>query len=400
MSAPPLPVLTVAGEAGGAERNRMIRRSLVLVLPLVAFACSRSKDPVPAAPPKVVVAAAIQRDEPIVREWIGTTEGDVNADIRPHVEGYLLRRVYKEGSTVAQGELLFEIDPRQFEAQLQQAQANLEQGKAALAKADLDVARAEPLAIERAVSQQELDNARAARSGARATVGALEAAVAQARLNLSWTKVTSPIPGIAGIAQQQVGDLVNGQTVLTTVSKVDPLRVLYQLGEQEYLELEHDPAMKNAELRLVLSDGTVFPEKGHVLLTGRNVDVRTGTITTIGIFPNPGSVLRPGQYAKVRAVVKVRKGAILVPQRAVNEMQGAFQVAVVGADDKAQVRTVKAAERVGSLWIIESGLSPGERVVVEGFSRVKTGTTVAPVDAAAAAGPPPSALPLTATAGK
>jgi membrane fusion protein, multidrug efflux system len=377
----------------------MTKRLLVLALPLAALSCSRAKPPAPAAPPKVVVAPAIRRDEPIIREWIGTTEGDVNADIRPHVEGYLLRRVYKEGSTVAQGELLFEIDPRQFEAQLQQAQANLEQAKAALAKADLDVARAEPLTTEHAVSQQELDNARSAQRGARATVGALEAAVAQARLNLSWTRVTSPIPGIAGIAQQQVGDLVNGQTVLTTVSQVNPLRVLYQLGEQEYLEIERDPAMRNAELELVLSDGTVFPHKGRVLLTGRNVDVRTGTITTIGIFPNPGNVLRPGQYAKVRAVVKVRKGAILVPQRAVSEMQGAYQVAVVGEGDTVQIRTVKAAERVGSMWIIESGLASGERVVVEGFSRVKTGAAVAPVDAAAA----PSAAatpPLTASAGK
>ncbi len=378
----------------------MTRRLLVLALPLAALACSRAKAPAPAAPPKVVVTPAIQRDEPIVREWIGTTEGDVNADIRPHVEGYLLRRVYKEGSTVAQGQLLFEIDPRQFEAQLQQAQANLEQAKAALAKADLDVARAEPLATEHAVSQQELDNARSAQRGARATVGALEAAAAQARLNLSWTRVTSPIPGIAGIAQQQVGDLVNGQTVLTTVSKVDPLRVLYQLGEQEYLELQRDPAMRNAELELVLSDGSAFPHKGHVLLMGRNVDVRTGTIAAIGLFPNPGNALRPGQYAKVRAVVKVRKGAILVPQRAVSEMQGAYQVAVVGADDKAQIRTVKAAERIGSMWVIESGLSPGERVVVEGFSRVKTGTTVTPVEAAAAAASTTAAPPLTASAGK
>ena len=378
----------------------MTRRLLVLVLPLAAFACSRAKAPAP-PPPKVVVTPAIQRDEPIVREWIGTTEGDVNADIRPHVEGYLLRRVYKEGSTVEQGELLFEIDPRQFEAQLQQAEANLEQAKAALAKADLDVSRAEPLAVQRAVSQQELDNARSAQRGARATVGALEAAVAQARLNLSWTRVTSPIPGIAGIAQQQVGDLVNGQTVLTTVSKVDPLRVLYQLGEQEYLELERDPAMRNTELELVLSDGTVFPHKGHVLLTGRNVDVRTGTIATIGLFPNPGNVLRPGQYAKVRAVVKVRKGAILVPQRAVNEMQGAYQIAVIGADDKAQIRTVKAAERIGSLWVIEEGLKAGERVVVEGFSRVKSGMVVSASDAAApAAASSATAVPLTATAGK
>jgi membrane fusion protein (multidrug efflux system) len=380
----------------------MNRRLLALVLPLVTAACSRAKAPAPAAPPNVVVTPAIQRDEPILREWIGTTEGDVNADIRPRVEGYLLRRVYKEGGFVPQGELLFEIDPRQFEAQLQQAQANLEQAKAALAKADLDVSRAEPLAVQRAVSQQELDNARSAQRGARATVGALEAAVAQARLNLSWTRVTSPIPGIAGIAQQQVGDLVNGQTVLTTVSKVDPLRVLYQLGEQEYLELVRDPAMRDTELELVLSDGTVFPHKGHVLLTGRNIDVRTGTIAAIGLFPNPGNVLRPGQYAKVRAVVKVRKGAILVPQRAVNEMQGAYQVAVIGPDDKAQIRTVKAAERIGSLWVIGEGLRPGERVVVEGFSRVKTGTLVSPVDAAAAAGSttPATAPPLTSSAGK
>lgn len=383
----------------------MNRRFLVLALPLTAFACSRAKAPAPAPPPRVVVSPAIQRDVPIHREWIGTTEGDVNADIRPHVEGYLLRRVYKEGGVVSQGELLFEIDPRQFEAQLQQAEANLEQAKAALAKADLDVARAEPLAVQRAVSQQELDNARSSRLGARATVGALEAAVAQARLNLSWTRVTSPIPGIAGIAQQQVGDLVNGQTVLTTVSKVDPLRVLYQLGEQEYLELERDPAMKNAELELVLSDGTVFPHKGRVLLTGRNVDVRTGTIAAIGLFPNPGNVLRPGQYAKVRAVVKVREGAILVPQRAVNEMQGAFQIAVVGPDDKTEVRKVRAAERVGSLWVIEEGLRAGERVVVEGFSRVKTGSPVSPVDASSpsasgASAASPTAAPLASSAGR
>ena len=192
---------------------------------------------------------------------------------------------------------------------------------------------------------------------------------------------------------------MNGQTVLTTVSQVNPLRVLYQLSEQEYLAFERDPAMKSVELELVLSDGTVFPHKGHVLLTGRNVDVRTGTITTIGLFPNPNNVLRPGQYAKVRAVVNVRKGAILVPQRAVNEMQGAFQVAVVGPDDKVQIRTVKATERIGNLWVIESGLASGERVVLEGFSRVKTGAEVSPVDAAAAPAAD-AAPPLTGHAGK
>jgi len=199
--------------------------------------------------------------------------------------------------------------------------------------------------------------------------------------------VLSPIEGISGIASQQVGDLVSPQTVLTTVSKVNPIRVLYQMSEQEYLQLQHDDAMKNAPLELVLSDGSVFPQKGRLVISGRDVDVKTGTIATIGLFPNPGNLIRPGQYAKVRSVVRVRRGAILVPQRAVNEMQGAYQVGVVGADDTAEIRAVKAAERVGSSWIIEQGLKPGERVIVEGFSRVKAGTAVQPVEEAATPSP-------------
>lgn len=377
----------------------MIRRILVfLVLAASSSACSRqdaSKNPPPAQ--KVVVAPVIQRDEPLFHEWIGTTQGDVNADIRPRVEGYLLRRVYTEGGLVKQGDLLFEIDPRQLEAQLRQAEANLEQAKASLDKAERDVTRDEPLAAQRAISQQELDNARSSRKGAEATVGALQAAVEQTRLNLSWTKVTSPIDGIAGIAPQQVGDLVSPQTVLTTVSKVDPIRVLYQLSEQEYVEMLRDPEMRDAELQLVLADGGVFPRRGRVLLTGREVDVKTGTIAAIGLFPNPGNLLRPGQYAKVRAVVKVRKGALLVPQRAVNEMQGAFQVGVVGPGDIVQIRKVKPAERVGSMWIIEDGLKPGEQVIVEGFTRVKSGMIVSPVSASAAV---ESAAPPAATAGR
>lgn len=377
----------------------MNRRILViLVVAAASSACSRrdaSKNPPP--PQKVVVAPVIQRDEALFHEWIGTTQGDVTADIRPRVEGYLLRRVYTEGSLVKQGDVLFEIDPRQLEAQLRQAEANLEQAKASLDKAERDVTRDEPLAALRAISQQELDNARSSRQGAAATVGALQAAVEQTRLNLSWTKVTSPIDGIAGIAPQQVGDLVSPQTVLTTVSKVDPIRVLYQLSEQEYVEMLRDPEMRNAELQLVLADGGVFPKKGRVLLTGREVDVKTGTIAAIGLFPNPGNLLRPGQYAKVRAVVKVRRGALLVPQRAVNEMQGDFQVGVVGPGDTAQIRKVKPAERVGSMWIIEDGLKPGEQVIVEGFTRIKSGMIVSPVAASAAAEP---ASPLAATAGR
>lgn len=366
-----------------------MKRAAVTTLAAIVLtmtACQKPPAPPPAAPPKVVVTPVLQQDEPIYREWIGTTQGNVNAEIRPKVDGYLLRRVYTEGSFVRQGDLLFEIDLRQVQAQLQQAQANLEQASAALAKADHDVARFEPLAAEKAISQQELDNARSAARGARATVGALQAAVDQAKLNLSWTRVVSPISGVAGLAQQQVGNLVSPQSVLTIVSQVDPIRVNYPLSEQEYLQVQKNPAMKNAALDLVLSDGSLFPQKGHLLLEGREVDVKTGTITAVGLFPNPGNVLRPGEYAKVRAVVEVKKNALLVPQRAVNELQGTYQVGIVGADGKAQVRKVVTGERIGSLWIIDSGLEPGDRVIVEGFSRVKSGAPVSASEAPAGSG--------------
>ena len=358
-----------------------MKRITAVVLPLVLVACGQSPDKSAAAappPPHVIVTTVTQRDQPVYREWIGTTQGDVNADIRPKIEGYLLRRVYQEGSYVRQGQLLFEIDPRQAASQLKQAEANLEQARAGLTKSEHDVQRYEPLAAQKALSQQELDNARSARSAAQATVGALEAAVEQARLNVSWTRVTSPISGIAGLATQQVGDLVSPQTVLTTVSTVDPIRVQYQVSEQEYLQFQQDPAMRNAELQLILADGSVFPHKGHIALSGRDVDVKTGTITSIGLFPNPGNVLRPGQYAKVRAETSMQHAAIVVPQRAVNELQGLQQVAVVGPDDTVTIRTVKAGERVGSDWIIDDGLHPGDRVITEGFAKVKSGMKVVP----------------------
>lgn len=365
------------------------RPLLLIALPALLTACggggNSEKTAAAPPPPHVVVTEVVQRDQAVSQEWIGTTQGDVNADIRPKTDGYLLRRAYQEGSYVRQGQLLFEIDPRQAASQLRQAEANLEQARAGLSKADHDVQRFEPLAAQRALSQQELDNARSARSAAQATVGALEAAVEQARLNMSWTRVTSPIGGIAGLAKGQVGDLVNPQTVLTTVSTVDPIRVEYQVSEQEYLQFQNDPAMRNAALELILADGTTFAHKGHIALSGRDVDVKTGTITTIGLFPNPGNILRPGQYAKVRAVTAVRRGALLVPQRAVNELQGTEQVGVVGAGDVVTVKMVKTGERVGSDWIIEEGLQPGDRVIVEGFSRVKNGAKVVPEDAPAAA---------------
>jgi membrane fusion protein (multidrug efflux system) len=353
--------------------------AVVVLLSMSAAACSKSEAAKPEPPPPgVVVTEVVQKDEPVVREWIGTTQGDVNAEIRPKIDGYLLRRVYTEGSYVRSGQLLFEVDARQLQAQLQQAQANVAQAESNLAKADRDVSRFEPLAAQHAVSQQELDNARSAQSAARASVGALRAAVDNARLNLAWTRVTSPIAGIAGIAQAQVGNLVSPSTVLTTVSKVDPIRVVFPMSEQEYLHYQQDPAMRSAELELVLSDDSVFPRKGRIALSGRDIDVKTGTITVIGLFPNPGNLLRPGQFAKVRATTNVHRGALLVPQRAVNEMQGVYQVAVIGADNKAEVRPVETGDRVGTMWVIEKGLALGERVVVEGFSRVKTGQLVTP----------------------
>jgi membrane fusion protein (multidrug efflux system) len=350
-----------------------------LILLLAAAACRKSEAAKPPAPPPgVVVTAAVQSDEPVTREWIGTTEGDVNAEIRPKVEGYLLRRTYVEGSYVRPGQSLFEIDPRQVQSQVRQAEANLAQAQASLAKANRDVARYEPLAAEKAISQQELDNARSSQDAARASVGALRAAVEQARLNLAWTRVTSPIGGIAGIAQAQVGNLVSPQSVLATVSKVDPIRVSFPMSEQEYLQFASSGSLRNADLDLVLADGSTYEHKGRIALSGRDVSVKTGTITVIGLFPNPGNRLRPGQYAKVRAVTDVRKNAVLVPQRAVNELQGTYQVAVIGAGNKADVRTVKVGPRVGTDWVIEEGVSAGEQVVTEGFSRVKKDMVVAP----------------------
>ena len=357
----------------------------------VTSACKQSEAAkAPPPPPGVVVTTAIQQDEPIVREWIGTTEGDVNAEIRPKVDGYLLRRVYAEGGFVRQGQPLFEIDPRQAQASLRQAQANLAQAEASLAKANRDVSRYEPLAAQHAISQQELDNARSSQEAASASVGALRAAVEQARLNVSWTQVTSPISGIAGIAQTQVGNLVSPQTVLAIVSKVDPIRVTFPMSEQEYIQFESSPAMRNAELELVLSDGSVHPHKGRITVAGRDVNVKTGTILVVGLFPNPGNLLRPGQFAKVRAVTNVRRGAIVIPQRAVNELQGVYQVAVIGEGNKAEVRTVKMGARVGTNWIVEEGLGAGERVVVEGFSRVKNGQAVIPQEEAPHPGPLPA----------
>jgi membrane fusion protein, multidrug efflux system len=376
---------------------------VAVALALAAAACTKQAPPPPPTP-QVQVVAVEQRDQPIYSEWIGTLDGMVNADIKPKVEGYLLKQLYQNGSYVKQGTPLFEIDPRQPQASLDQANGNLARAEAQHAKTQNDVKIYTPLAAEKAISQQELDTARSREREASAQVDAAQAAVEQARLNRAWTLVTSPISGVVGINKAQVGDLVNSATVMTTVSQVDPIKVNLNISEQEYLRYAQainkglGAARESAvggQLELVLDDGSVFPNKGTLLSVDRQVDVRTGTMAVHGSFPNPGNILRPGQYAKVRVALQTVKGALLVPQRAVNELQGSYQVGVVGADGKADVRVVEPGERVGSLWVINKGLMPGDKVIVEGLSRVRTGQPVIVKPAAGEASAAPSGASAT-----
>jgi membrane fusion protein (multidrug efflux system) len=356
----------------------------VLILGLL-WGCRGEQAPAPGAPVVEVVEVVIQ-DVPIIREWVGTTDGLVNAKINAQVQGYLIKQNYQEGSLVKKGQVLFEIDPRPFEATLAQARGQLavNQGQLYTAKATLEKIR--PLAQVNAVSKKDLDDAIGREASARAAVQTAQAAVRKAEIDLSFTKITSPITGLAGIAKAQLGDLVGspGGPELTTVSTLDPIKVYVPISEQEYLQFTREAEAKKAagreetSLELVLADGSVFPHKGRVFFADRQVDERTGTIKVATLFPNPGYLLRPGQFAKVRAVMETRKGAVLVPQRAVNEIQGRFQVAVVGPDNKVDLRFVKAGERVGSRWVIDEGLKAGERVIVEGLQKVRAGMTVTP----------------------
>jgi RND family efflux transporter MFP subunit len=366
----------------------------VLAAAAAMGACGKKKEAPPPPPPEVVVAPVVQKDVPIFQEWIGSLDGFVNAEIRPQIEGYLLRKVYAEGSLVHSGETLFEIDPREFKAAYDQANGSVAQYQATLANAKTTVARYTPLAAQKAISQQELDDAVTKQRTAQANLESAEAALERARLNLGWTKITSPIDGIAGVAKSQVGDLVSRLTVMTTVSQVDPIKVYFNPSEQEYLAWvsKYGPVEKSlraaktteeGKLQLILADGSTFSHRGKPFLVGREVDVKTGTIQLAGVFPNPGNVLRPGQYGKVRVAVDFKKGAILVPQRAVSELQGSYQVAVVGPDNKVTIRVVKTGTHEGNLWVIEEGLKPGDRIVVEGLQRVRSGMTVVPKDASA-----------------
>jgi RND family efflux transporter MFP subunit len=357
---------------------------------LLAAGCSSSSKAAPAAPPLTVeVASVVQQDTPIYSEWIATLDGYVNAQIQPHVSGYIIKQNYKEGSVVGKGEVLFEIDPRPFKAALDQAKAQLAQAEAQLGKARLDVERDTPLAQARAIAQSQLDTEVQARLGAEAQVLAAKANVEQAQLNIEWTRVTSLVSGIAGIAQVQIGNLVGPSSVLTSVSQVDPIKAYFTVSEQQFTEFHRrfpteatvEEQRRRIPLQLLLADGNVYERPGRIYFADREVNPATGAIRIAGVFPNPNNLLRPGGYGRVRASVNTRTGALLVPQRAVIELQGSYQVAVVGDDNKVSIRPVTVGERVGKLWIVNQGVKAGERVVVEGLMKIRDGAPVKPVSA-------------------
>jgi len=354
--------------------------SILVIALTVCGGCSSKTEAPPPPPLGVTVTAVIQRDVPIYQEWVGTMAGNTDADIRPKVEGYLLTRLYNEGSYVDKGQALFQLDKRQAQAAVEQATGNLERARAALAQAQIDVNRYTPLVAQRAVSQAELDKAQSSARAAAASVDADQAVLDNAKLNLTWTTVSSPISGIAGVAKVAVGDLMTPNTVMATVSNVQPIYVDISIAEQDYLRFTRDKSNQAAtqNLQLILGDGTTFPQRGRVLFLNREVDSRTGTIQVRGEFPNPGNVLRPGQYGRIRAVTELRKNAFLIPQQCVSELQGIYQVGVVSNDNKVTIKTVKLGPQFGDMWVVDSGLEPGESVIVDGLQRVRTGMTVAP----------------------
>jgi RND family efflux transporter MFP subunit len=366
---------------------------LSVVLVLSSQGCRTSVSAAAAPPPNVEIAEVVQKDVPIYHEYIATLDGYVNAQIQPQVSGYLIKQNYREGELVRKNEVLFNIDPRPFKAVLDQAKAKLAQSEAQLGKTALDVQRDTPLARERAIAQSQLDNDIQANLAAKATVAADKAAIEQATLNLEFTNVRSLVDGVAGIATGQVGNLVGPQTLLTTVSQLDPIKAYFVVNEQQYLAfIQRNPTaaarertQRGLELELIEADGSTYPRKGRFFAVDRQVDVQTGALRLAGLFPNPDNILRPGQYGRIRFVSYIRANALLVPQKAVTELQGIYQVAVVGADNKVNVRTVTMGERTGQMWIVEQGLKPGERVVVEGVQKAREGMTVKIVTAAASA---------------
>jgi len=369
--------------------SRMFGGLSLCGLLLCTAGCNNTKAAPPAPPLSVQVAPVVQQDTPIYSEWVATLDGYVNAQIQPHVTGYIIRQNYREGSVVNKGDVLFEIDPRPFKAALDQVKAQLAQAEAQLGKSRLDVERDTPLAQARAIAQSQLDTEVQARLGAQAQVDAAKANVEQAELNLEWTRVTSLVTGIAGIAQVQIGNLVGPNSILTSISQVEPIKAYFTVSEQEFTDFHRrfpteatvEEQRKRIPLQLILADGTVYDQPGKISFADRDVNPATGAIRIAGLFPNPTNLLRPGGYGRIRASVRTHNGALLIPQRAVIELQGSYQVAVVGDDNKVNIRPVTVGERVGKFWIINEGLKPGERVVVEGLMKVRDGVPVKPIPA-------------------
>ena len=363
-------------------RSAVISATFITCFTLATTAACSKKEPPPAPPPEVQVTAVNKQDVPIYIELVGATLGSEDVEIRARVEGYLAAVSFTEGSFVKKGQVLYKIDPQSFEAALSQAQANLSTAKARLDKTNNDVNRFRPLAEQKAVSQQELDNALSAQEAARFQVTAYDALVAKAKLDLAYTTISSPVDGLIGTTQKKVGALVGRgeNTLLNTISQVNPILFRCAIAEAEYLRLARLGAVKDRSsekkfgVELILADGTIFSHKGRLDAVERAVDATTGTLT--GQFPNPERILRPGQYGKARLVTDFKQDALLVPQLAVQEIQGLYSVMVVKPDATVEQRMVKAGERVGNLWIIESGLKPGEKVIVEGLQKVKPGVQV------------------------
>ncbi|PWU20908.1 MAG: efflux transporter periplasmic adaptor subunit [Verrucomicrobia bacterium] len=378
--------------------NRSFLTIQVAALFALLLVAGCSDKPIAAPPPPLVeVAWVTNADVPLYHEWIGVLEGLVNAHIRAEVSGYLLSQNYREGDPIRKGDLLFQIDPRPFQAALDQAHGLLAQAEAKQGKTELDVKRYAPLVADKAISQEEYDDAVQANLEAKAAVVSAKAAVEQAALNLGFTRITSPIDGIASIANGQIGDLVGPTTgELTTVSTVDPIKVYYNVTEQAYInftklfatESDRYQRLGQLEIELILADGGVYSKKGTIYAADRQISPTTGALRVAALFPNPNAALRPGEFGRVRVKFDVAKGALLVPQRAVSELQGSYQVAVVGPDNKVHVQPVQVGDRTGPYWIIQQGLSPGQRVVVEGTQKVREGALVTATNAA----PEPLAL--------
>jgi len=361
--------------------------SAVLLLHTLGCSNGNVRAAAPPPPPVVEVAPVIQKDVLVQGEWVGTLEGYVNAQIQPQVSGYLIRQDYHEGAFVKKGQLLFEIDPRPFQAVLDQAKGQLAQAEAQMANSELNVNRDIPEAEAHAIPQSQLDTDTQALRAAKASVEADQASVEQATINLGYTRVVSLIDGIAGINTVQVGNLVGPSTVLTAVSQVSPIKVYFPISEQEYLRMADGGGPGSVDflthasripLQLTLADGSAYPHPGRIIFADRQVNTQTGTIQIVGQFPNSRNLLRPGQYARIQTPTGNITGALLVPQAAVNQQQGTYQVTVVGTDNRAQLRTVEVGPRVGTLWVVRTGLKPGERVVAVGAEKAKEGELVNP----------------------